>query len=114
MSQYIFDWAIASTFGSSSGRAGTYQPQLYLAPQSTMVAGLEYLIFPCWLPVASMALTISIDFLPTTSPNTTCLPFSQEVTAVVMKNWEPFLDTSQTGDGISEFAEHDIGTDVYI
>jgi hypothetical protein len=38
-----------------------------------------------------MALTISIDSLSATSPKTTCLPSSQLVTTVVIKNWEPLL-----------------------
>ena len=40
---------------------------------------------PEGVPCASMALTTSIP--SNTSPKTTCLPSSQEVTTVVMKNW---------------------------
>ena len=57
-----------------------------------MVGGLLYLILPELLPVASMALTILIDSSSATSPKTTCLPSSQVVTTVVMKNWEPLLE----------------------
>jgi hypothetical protein len=41
--------------------------------------------------VASRPLTILIDSSSATSPKTTCLPSSQLVTTVVMKNWEPLL-----------------------
>lgn len=38
-----------------------------------------------------MAFTIRRDFWSATSPKTTCLPSSQLVTTVVMKNWDPLL-----------------------
>ena len=42
-------------------------------------------------PRASISLTTFMDSASATSPKTTCLPSSQEVTTVVMKNWEPLL-----------------------
>jgi len=39
-----------------------------------------------------MALTIFKLCSSATSPKTTCLPSSQLVAMVVMKNWEPLLD----------------------
>jgi hypothetical protein len=56
-----------------------------------MVGFLLYWIAPLLEPVASRDLTTLLDSSSATSPNTTCLPSSQEVTTVVMKNWEPFL-----------------------
>jgi len=56
-----------------------------------MVGRLEYLIAPLPEPVASRALTMSIDSESATSPKTTWRPLSQEVTTVVTKNWEPLL-----------------------
>ena len=56
-----------------------------------MVGRLLYLIAPLPEPVASRALTMSIDSLSATSPKTTWRPFNQEVTTVVTKNWEPLL-----------------------
>jgi hypothetical protein len=38
-----------------------------------------------------MALTTANDWSSATSPKTTCLPSSQPVMTVVMKNWEPLL-----------------------
>lgn len=46
---------------------------------------------PLLLPRASISLTAFHESSSATSPKTTCLPSSQEVTTVVMKNWEPFL-----------------------
>lgn len=46
---------------------------------------------PVLLPRASISLTIWKEASSATSPKTTCLPSSQEVTTVVMKNWEPLL-----------------------
>lgn len=43
-------------------------------------------------PRDSISLTIFMDSASATSPKTTCLPSSQEVTTVVMKNWDPLLD----------------------
>ena len=59
-----------------------------------MVGGLENLMAPWLLPVASMALTTRFDASSSTSPKTTCLPSSQLVSTVVMKNWEPLLSPS--------------------
>lgn len=56
-----------------------------------MVGRLEYLIAPLPEPVASRALTMSMDSESATSPKTTWRPLSQEVTTVVTKNWEPLL-----------------------
>lgn len=69
-----------------------------------MVGGLENSILPDPLPVASIALTTFIESSPTTSPKTTCLPSSQLVTTVVMKNWEPFLDE------MVSIRQHRVGT----
>lgn len=57
-----------------------------------MVGGLVESTLPELLPVASIDLTILNDSSSATSPKTTCLPSSQLVTTVVMKNWEPFLN----------------------
>lgn len=43
-------------------------------------------------PRASISLTTFMDSASATSPKTTCLPSSHEVTTVVMKNWEPLLE----------------------
>ena len=43
-------------------------------------------------PRASISLTMFMDSASATSPKTTCLPSSHEVTTVVMKNWEPLLE----------------------
>jgi len=56
-----------------------------------MVGACWYLMEPELLPVASIDLTMRIDSWSATSPKTTCLLSSQEVTTVVMKNWEPLL-----------------------
>ena len=58
-----------------------------------MVGFFEYLTVPELEPVASMALTIFKEAGSATSPKTTCLPSSQPVTTVVMKNWDPLLFT---------------------
>ena len=60
-------------------------------PHSTMVGGLEYETLPVLLPVASMAFTTFMDSSSLTLPKTTCLPSSQLVAIVVMKNCEPLL-----------------------
>ncbi len=60
-------------------------------PDLTIVGGLGVLILPELLPVASIALTTFIEFASATSPKTTCLPSSQSVLAVVMKNCDPLL-----------------------
>jgi hypothetical protein len=57
-----------------------------------MVGLNSSLTWPVPLPVASSSCTIFMLASSETSPKTTCLPSSQEVTTVVMKNWEPFLD----------------------
>jgi hypothetical protein len=56
-----------------------------------MVGRLLYLIDPDDEPVASRALTMFMPSASATSPNTTCRPFSHDVTTVVMKNCEPLL-----------------------
>ena len=56
------------------------------------MGSLLNLILPELLPVASMAFTILSDWSSATSPKTTCLPSSQPVTMVVMKNWDPLLE----------------------
>lgn len=69
--------------------------ELIQAPQPVMVGGLFlYLMAPVWLPTASMDLTTFMDATSPsgTWPKTTCLLSSQEVTTVVMKNWEPLLE----------------------
>jgi hypothetical protein len=43
-------------------------------------------------PRASISLTTFMDSSSATSPKTTWRPSSQEVTTVVMKNWEPLLE----------------------
>jgi len=55
------------------------------------------LIEPELEPQASIDLMTCFDVvsLSSTSPKTTCLPSSQEVTTVVRKNWEPLLKTGQ-------------------
>jgi hypothetical protein len=60
-----------------------------------MVGGLAESTLPELLPVASIDLTILSDSSSATSPKTTCLPSSQLVTTVVMKNCEPFLERRQ-------------------
>jgi hypothetical protein len=64
---------------------------IYKTPDATMVGFLLYVTLPLPLPVASRALTTFNDSSSATSPKTTCLPSSQLVTTVVMKNWEPLL-----------------------
>lgn len=49
------------------------------------------LVLPLEEPQASMDLTTETDSASATSPKTTWRPSSQEVTTVVMKNWEPLL-----------------------
>merc|ERR1712225_125617 len=56
-----------------------------------MVGFLLQLTFPLPDPVASRALTTAKDCSSATSPKTTCLPSSQLVTTVVMKNLEPLV-----------------------
>jgi hypothetical protein len=51
----------------------------------------RYLMAPLEEPQASMDLTTETDSASETSPKTTWRPSSQEVTTVVMKNWEPLL-----------------------
>lgn len=51
----------------------------------------RYLMAPEEEPQASMDLTTEMDSVSATSPKTTWRPSSQEVTTVVMKNWEPLL-----------------------
>jgi hypothetical protein len=65
--------------------------QIYKTPDLTMVGFLLYWTLPLPLPVASRALTTFNEDSSATSPKTTCLPSSQLVTTVVMKNWEPLL-----------------------
>ena len=48
-----------------------------------------FLVEPLELPTASQALTTSMPL--ETSPKTVCFPSSQEVTTVVMKNWDPLV-----------------------
>jgi hypothetical protein len=48
-------------------------------------------------PVFSSSWTTFMDSWSATSPKTTCLPSNQEVTTVVTKNWEPFLEPCQLG-----------------
>lgn len=59
-----------------------------------MVGRLPYLTAPVWEPVASRAFMTLRDSWSATSPKTTWRPLSQEVTTVVMKNWEPLLGKS--------------------
>ena len=59
-----------------------------------MVGFLPYLTVPLCEPVASTALTTSMDEESATSPKTTWRPSSQLVTTVVTKNCEPLLQTS--------------------
>lgn len=56
-----------------------------------MVGRGSYLTLPSSRPVASRAATMAMDSWSATSPKTTWRPFNQEVTTVVMKNWEPLL-----------------------
>jgi hypothetical protein len=56
-----------------------------------MVGFFGYFGLPLLLPVASRALTTFRDSSSATSPKTTCLPSSQLVTRVVIKNWDPLL-----------------------
>ena len=58
-----------------------------VTPSLTLRAPLEE-------PQASMDLTTLLDSASVTSPKTTWRPSSQEVTTVVMKNWEPLLERS--------------------
>ncbi len=46
-------------------------------------------VLPLEEPTASIAVTTSRPSI--TFPKTICFPSSQEVTAVVMKNWEPLV-----------------------
>jgi len=70
----------------------------WLAPLSTIVGLNSSLTCPVPEPVFSRSLTSFMLSWSATSPNTTCFPSSQEVTTVVMKNWDPFLiATSQQG-----------------
>lgn len=60
---------------------------IYSCPQSSTITFA--LVAPEPLPTPSTALT---TFIPsTTEPKTTCLPSSQEVSAVQRKNWLPFV-----------------------
>ena len=54
----------------------------------------RFLMAPLEEPQASMDLTTETDSASATSPKTTWRPSSQEVTTVVMKNWEPLLGRS--------------------
>jgi len=67
-------------------------PNQFTVPQSTMV-GLDRPVEPLCEPHASMARTTRYDSTSPsgTSPKTTCLPSSQLVTTVVMKNCEPLV-----------------------
>merc|ERR1712189_6769 len=60
---------------------------LYSSPEFVIVIFL--CVFPLSEPKPSMVLTTSIPEV--TEPNTTCLPSSQVVFAVQMKNWDPFV-----------------------
>lgn len=65
---------------------------IYWTPDPVMVGFFGYFGLPLLDPVASRALTTFRDWASATSPKTTCLPSSQLVTTVVMKNWEPLLN----------------------
>jgi len=69
-----------------------YDDTVYCSPQLTMVGLVAERIEPEEEPRASISLTTFMDSASATSPKTTCLPSSQEVTTVVMKNWEPLLE----------------------
>lgn len=73
-------------------RKGAILVSFYNWPAAVMVGGFLYLIEPELVPVASMAFTMWRDSSSATSPKTTCLPSSQLVTTVVMKNWDPLLE----------------------
>jgi hypothetical protein len=67
-------------------------------PDLTMVGFLSNLTLPFPLPAASRDLTTlqeSLYWSALSSPKTTCLPSSQLVTTVVMKNWEPLLQSEK-------------------
>jgi hypothetical protein len=70
---------------------GQTNPYCFAAPQSTIVGLNCSFTCPVPLPVASSSCTTFMLESSATSPKTTCLPSSQEVTTVVMKNWEPLL-----------------------
>jgi hypothetical protein len=65
------------------------------APQPVMAA--PPVTLPEAEPVASKALTTFKLSSSATSPKTTCLPSSQAVGTVVMKNWEPLLCITSVG-----------------
>lgn len=68
---------------------------------------------PDWLPQASIDLMTDMEAVSPdgTAPKTTWRPSSQEVTTVVMKNWEPLLSCCQFGfgDGIAALRTHVFG-----
>jgi hypothetical protein len=68
---------------------------LYKTPASTIVGFLSYLMRPWASPVASSFLTTLKDSSSATSPKTTWRLSSQLVVTVVMKNWEPLLQSKQ-------------------
>lgn len=65
-----------------------------------MVGRGSYLTLPSSRPVASRAETMPRQSW-STSPKTTWRPFNQEVTTVVMKNWEPLLFESPISQSVA-------------
>lgn len=91
--------------------ADSNQPQesqaAYISPQLTILGLTAERTEPEEEPRASISFTTCIDSASATSPKTTCLPSSHEVTTVVMKNWEPLLQGENVSIGYSRMSKKD-------